>query len=100
MNATFAKHRAERRWHAALAAMAIIGMTAMPAHAAEVTLIGEINDTYQLVADGQIYEIAETPAGEDLVRNYISLKVKVVGTVSSEGEVPTITVRSFEPVDE
>ena len=46
-----------------------------------ITLVGEINDTGQLVADGDIFDIEPTDLGEDLIQNYISLKVKVECTV-------------------
>lgn len=65
-----------------------------------VTLIGEINDTNQLVADGEIYDIADTPEGEDLIRNYISVRVKVIGTISDGEELKIIRVTSFQAVDE
>ena len=70
------------------------------AMAKEVTLIGEINDTNQLVADGEIYDIADTPAGDDLVRNYISARVKVIGTLEDGEELKIIRVKSFQVVDE
>lgn len=66
----------------------------------EITLIGEINDTNQLVADGEIYDIADTPAGDDLVRNYISARVKVIGTIEEGEELKIIRVKSFQVVDE
>lgn len=66
----------------------------------EVTLTGEINDTYQFVADGKIYDIAETPTGDDLVKNHISEKVKVYGTLRPGEELDVITVHSFEVVAE
>jgi hypothetical protein len=65
-----------------------------------VTLVGEINDTFQLVANGLIYDIAETAEGDDLVRNYVSVKVKVIGTLQKGEEIDIVTVRSFEVVDE
>ena len=48
-----------------------------PVFASEITIVGEVNDTYQVVADGQIYEVAVTPKGDDLVFNYMAVKVKV-----------------------
>jgi hypothetical protein len=65
-----------------------------------VTLVGEINDTYQLVANGRIYDIAETAEGDDLVRNYVSVKVKVTGLLQKGEEIDIVTVRTFEVVDE
>jgi hypothetical protein len=70
------------------------------AQSEEVTLVGEINDTCQLVAQGEIYDIDDTPLGNDLVQNYISIKVKVNGTTRPGNELKVITVKSFEAVEE
>jgi hypothetical protein len=68
--------------------------------ATEITLVGEVNDSNQLVANGQIYEVAETPVGDDLVQNYIAEKVSVTGTVEEQGEMKIITIKSFKIVPE
>lgn len=65
-----------------------------------ITLVGEINDTGQLVAEGDIFDIEPNDLGEDLVRNYISIKVEVACTVREGEELKIITVRSFKAVDE
>lgn len=65
-----------------------------------ITLVGEINDTGQLVAEGDIFDIAPTDLGDDLVQNYISIKVKVECTVREGEELKIITVKSFQVVDE
>ena len=39
-----------------------------------VTIIGEVNATNQIDVDGKIYEVDDTPAGDDLVKNYIHQK--------------------------
>jgi hypothetical protein len=65
----------------------------------EVTIIGEVNDTHQIVTDNQIYEVAENTIGDDLVFNYISVRVKVTGTVTEkDDDTKIITVKSFEVV--
>jgi hypothetical protein len=64
-----------------------------------ITITGEINDTYQIVSDGEIYEVDDTPQGDDLVKNYISRKVKVTGKLRIEGDMRIIAVTAFE-VDE
>jgi hypothetical protein len=74
--------------------------TATPALAGQVTLVGEVNDNYQLVANGQIYEIADTAKGNDMAENYISAKVKVTGTVEEGNDMKTLTVVSFEVMPE
>jgi hypothetical protein len=73
---------------------------AVPALAGDVTLIGEVNENYQLVSNGQIYEIADTPKGNEMAENFISSKVKVTGTVEEKNEMKTITVINFEVVAE
>ena len=65
-----------------------------------VTLVGEINDTHQLVTHDEIYDIADTPLGDDLVKNYVSAKVEVTGTVQPGEEQKIIRVKSFKVVDE
>ena len=71
-----------------------------PGMAKRITLIGEVNDNYQIVADNQIYEVDNNAAGNDLVVNYIAQKVKVVGQLKESGESKIITVESFEIVEE
>ena len=70
------------------------------AFAGDIAIVGEVNDTQQIVADGQIYEVANTPTGDDLVINYIAVKVKVTGTVEEKEDMKIITVKSFEAVSE
>ena len=74
--------------------------TAAPVMAGEMTLVGEVNDNYQLVSNGQIYEIADTPKGNELAENFISVKVKVTGTVVEENDMKTLTVSAFEVMSE
>ena len=71
-----------------------------PVFAAEITIVGEVNDTYQIVADNKIYEVANTAMGDDLVMNYIAEKVEVTGTVEENEEMKIITVTSFKVVPE
>ena len=79
---------------------------ASPAAALSITLIGEINDSNQLVADNEIYEIDNNAVGDDLVLNHIAQKVKVVGQLkivresSESDEYKLIKVESFEVIEE
>jgi hypothetical protein len=66
----------------------------------KVILVGEINDTQQLVAEGEIYDIEPTALGEDLIQNYISIKVEVECTLRQGEELKSITVISFHTVEE
>lgn len=68
--------------------------------AGEITIVGEVNDTFQIVANNTIYEVAETPMGDDLVKNYIAEKVQVTGTVEEKDDMKIITVKSFKIVPE
>ena len=81
-------------------AIFLLFCTALPALAGEVTLIGEVNDNYQLVANGQIYEIADTPKGNEMAENYISAKVKVTGSVEESNDMKILTVSAFEVMPE
>lgn len=64
------------------------------------TISGTINDADQLVSeDGQTYDIADTDQGAALLEN-AGQKVKVTGAVEASGDLKTITVESFEVVQE
>ena len=80
--------------------MAVSTFGVAPAIANEVVIVGEVNEEFQIVADGIIYEVADNEQGNYLVRKLISNKVKVIGTVSGQGEVKIITVSSFEVLAE
>lgn len=67
---------------------------------AEVTIIGEVNDTRQIVADKQIYEVDENALGDELVYDYISERVKVTGIITEKDDMKIITVKSFEVIPE
>ena len=71
-----------------------------PAAAFRITLVGEVNENQQFVADNEIYEVDNNAAGEDLVLNYIAQKVKVVGLIKETRESKIIKVESFEVVEE
>lgn len=68
--------------------------------AERITIVGEVNDNFQIVADNVIYEVDDNPVGDELVLKYIAQKVKVVGQVRESGELKIITVESFEVVEE
>jgi hypothetical protein len=68
--------------------------------ASEMTIVGAVNYFYQIMSDGQVYEVANTSMGDDLVMNYIAEKVEVTGTVEDKEDVKIITVKSFKVVPE
>lgn len=82
-----------------LIAMVIVSGSAY-AQSEEIVLIGEINDTHQLVAEDEIFDIDDTSLGDDLAENYISMKVRVTGTVKPGDELRIIRVKTFEVVEE
>jgi hypothetical protein len=49
-------------------------------------IVGEVNYCYQIIADGQIYEVANTAMGDQLVMNHIAEKLAVTGTVEKKGD--------------
>ena len=81
-------------------------LLASPVAADRITLIGEVNDNQQIVANNEIYDVDHNAAGDDLVLNFIAQKVKVVGQLkvvqqSDESDASKIiTVESFEVVEE
>jgi cell division protein FtsL len=78
--------------------MALIMFIPLVSMASEaMTVEGEVNDNFQIVdANGQVFEVADTTQGNDLVENHIGEKAKVVGTVEQDQEVKIITITSFE----
>ena len=65
-----------------------------------ITIIGEVNDANQIVADGVIYEVDDTPQGHELLINCISRKVEVTGNLRLEGDMRILAVKSFKIVKE
>jgi hypothetical protein len=66
----------------------------------KVTLVGEVNDNQEIVAENQIYAVGDSTVGDDLVLNYISQRVKVVGRIIEGEEGKIIIVEFFEVVEE
>jgi len=65
-----------------------------------VTIVGEVNDEYQIVAkDGTIYEIADTELGKELLK-HIGEVAEVTGDVEEEDGVKVLDVKSFETKEE
>jgi bifunctional DNA-binding transcriptional regulator/antitoxin component of YhaV-PrlF toxin-antitoxin module len=92
-----------RKWRAIIVNLWIalsFGLLPAGALADEVTLIGEVNDNYQIVVDKQILEVTNNSAGDDLVVNYVGRKVKVNGSIKEINGVKIITVKSFEAVND
>ena len=63
-----------------------------------ITIIGEVNNANQIVADGVIYEVDDTPQGYELLTNYISRRVEVTGSLRIDGDMRIIAVKSFKIV--
>ena len=80
-----------------LAVSILVLMLAAPVLAVEVemTFIGEVTDSYQIVTDmGVVYEVADTDMGNELLEQ-TGKKVEVTGTVAEEDEVKIIKVTSY-----
>ena len=78
----------------------VLGIFTFPALADKVTLVGEVNDNQEIVAEDQIYTVGDSAVGDDLVRNYISQRVKVVGRIVEGEEGKIIIIEFFEVVEE
>jgi hypothetical protein len=65
-----------------------------------VTIVGEVNDQYQIVAkDGTIYEIADTELGNEVLK-HIGEVVEVTGDVEEDDGVKVLDVKSFKTKEE
>ena len=65
-----------------------------------VTIVGEVNDEYQIVAkDGTIYEIADTELGNEVLK-LVGSVVEVTGDVNEEDGVKVLDVKSFKAKEE
>ena len=66
----------------------------------EETIIGTVNESYQIVTDDyEVYEIGDSEQGDELV-NYAGATVEVKGRVHEEDGVKIITVTSFVVIEE
>jgi hypothetical protein len=64
------------------------------------TIVGEVNDQYQVVAkDGTIYEIADTELGNEVLK-HIGEVVEVTGDVEENDGVKVLDVKSFQTKEE
>ena len=67
-----------------------------PVFAEEITIIGTVNDTYQIVADdGVVYEVEDTDMGNDML-NHVGKTVEATGKVVEEDGVKSIKVESYK----
>ena len=78
----------------------VLWIFTFPALADKATLVGEVNDNQEIVTEGLIYTVGDSAVGDELVRNYISQRVKVVGRIVEGGEGKVIIVEFFEVVEE
>jgi hypothetical protein len=66
-----------------------------------VTITGEVNDSYQIVdSSGQVYEIADTAEGNDLIDSHTGEKVSVTGTLQEDEDGKIIAVTSYKVITE
>ncbi len=79
----------------------VLSMGSFPVPAFDVvTIVGEVNDANQIISDGEIYEVDDTPQGDDLVKNHISKKVKVTAKMRIEGDMRILDVTAFKVIEE
>jgi hypothetical protein len=70
------------------------------AESTTVTIVGEVNDQYQIVAkDGTIYEIVDTEMGDEVLK-LVGSVVEVTGDVIEEDGVKGIDIKYFEVKEE
>jgi len=85
----------------ALVFFMVLNIGSLPVMAFDViTIVGEVNAANQIVSDGDVFEVDDTPQGDDLVKNYIGQKVKVTGKLRIEGDMRIIDVTKFDVIKE
>jgi len=85
-----------RKFRTVATLLFILALSGVPAWAGDVTITGEVNDSYQIIANGQIYEIADTPKGNELAENHVNARVRVTGPVEEQDDMKVITVKSYQ----
>lgn len=71
-----------------------------PVEGVTLTVIGTVNDLFQVVTDnGEKYDIGEGETGDSLLQN-VGRKVKVVGILLEEAGMKTIDVLSYSVLEE
>lgn len=85
-----------------LITLAIFMILPLAASASDmVTIEGEVNDSYQIVdSSGQVYDIADTVEGNELIDSYTGEKVSVTGTLEEDENGKIITVTSFKAISD
>jgi hypothetical protein len=77
-------------------AMVVILVSGMAFAGDTVSLVGEINDDFQIVTDnGETYEVMMSDQGIDLI-DHAGERVRVTGEIIEEGEDRVIDVLSYE----
>jgi hypothetical protein len=82
------------------AVFAIALLTRTVVSAEDTTVVGTVNDIYQVVTENnEVYEVGENQKGDELVR-LVDKKVRVTGTVEESGGAKVIMVTSYEVLGE
>ena len=59
-----------------------------------------MSDLRQYVLNDIVFEVDDTPEGDNLVTNFIGQRVKVTGNLIIDGDMRIIAVKSFKIVKE
>ena len=94
------QRKALLRWLLTGLMTVLVTALAVSAVAAEKTVIGKVNDNYQIVSDSQTYEIDNTEKGKDLAENHVGAKVEVTGRVVERDDMKILTVVSYKVLSE
>jgi hypothetical protein len=87
-------------WIEMVVLVALLFAVAVPVSASEKTIVGKVNDNYQIVTSNKIYEIDDNREGSDLAENHVGAKVRVTGRVVESDDMTIITVSSFKLIPE
>ena len=83
-----------------LFSVAAFGSTIQVAAATQMTIIGTVNEDYQIVTDtGEVYDVNEGETADEMLQ-LIGKRVEVTGQVEDEDELRRITVESYQELDQ
>lgn len=79
--------------------MAVVLISGVALGGNTVTIVGEVNDDFQIIAEGdQVYEIMMDDKGEELA-GHSGEKVKITGEILEEGGEESVRILSYEVLE-
>lgn len=93
-------HKTTKRLLTVILIIGFVSMFAGFAIGGDVTIVGTVNDEYQIVDDaGTVYDVADNEKGEELME-HVGKKIQVKGTVMEGDDGKLITITSYMVIEE